>query len=174
MKTVADASASCRVKVSTYVCTSGSASTRSTCRAPRRPSSAASATSERETVANADSAATNTAATARHASAAAKRAAIATSVLRGLRDACAARLARREVGEQESALEAEHLRLLRVVPVVVAHEVEEAVGYEQQDLVQRAVPRRPGLLRRDLGAHDGTPLTSPSRMPSSSCKEEQE
>src|SRR5699024_5257860 len=127
MKTVASASASCRVKVRTYVWTSGSAKTRRTFAAPRLPCSAACSTSDRDTVANAESAATNTAATARKSSAAAKNPAIAISVFRGVRHVGAARFARREVGEQEAPLQAEHLRLLIGLGVVVAHEVEQTV-----------------------------------------------
>src|SRR5690349_1671308 len=59
-----------------------------------------------------------------------------------------------EEGEQQLALELEHLAFLVGLGVVVAEQVQDAVGGEEQHLLDRGVPGLERLLRRDRGAQD--------------------
>ena len=57
-------------------------------------------------------------------------------------------------GQQEAALEVEHLLLLLGLGVVVAQEVEDAVDGEQEHLLDGGVAGGQGLLGGDLRAQD--------------------
>ena len=58
----------------------------------------------------------------------------------------------REEGQQQSALKVEHLLLLLRLGMVVAQKVEDAVGGQQEHLLDSGVARLDGLLGGDLRA----------------------